>query len=487
MRLSVLSSLLLSLCLLAFDKPTVKPCLADARFSTPTPRKPLVLASFEDISIQTPSANYATEWRDALKQNAAISNEQAEHKKFWARDFLIHLNQLTRELVAAHNVPPRVLADSSGYGLPNPQNPSVLPRYPFANPPYAARVFAYVSVAQYDALLAALHYQDKFKETAPSVVADKKTSYPSEEAAALMSTLDLLKAFFPAEIGYINERGATIRQTLLQNKKYVLSDIVAGAQIGQQVAAKVLARAQADGMNEAQNVPFSLTNVLQNRPNLGNLTWESRQKPARPTIEPNFGKVKAWFFQNVADYRPSAPPSVNSDILAKEVEIVKTYMRQVDKPKMNMIVKWADPEFTATPVGHWNAIACDLLAAKHEGLLEQAHVLAYLNMALMDATIVCWEAKTYYFYPRPSQVDATLRPLIPLPNFPSYPSGHSTFSSTAATVLSHFLPESEKKLWEMAQEASDSRIHAGLHFKMDCTAGMEIGKKMGRLAVEKMQ
>ena len=487
MRLFLISPFFLSLCFLAFDKPTVKPCWKTTELPSAKPRKPLVLASLEAISVQNPSANYATEWRDALKQNATISNQQAEHKKFWARDFLLRLNQLTRDLVAAHNVPPRVLPDSSGYGVPNPQNPSALPRYPFANPPYAARVFAYVSVAQYDALLVALHYQDKFKETTPSVSDDKKPSYPSEEAAALMSTLDVLKAFFPAEEAYINERGATIRQTLLQNKKYVLSDIVAGEQIGQQVAAKVLARAQADGMSETRSTPLNLSNILQNRPNLGELTWQSRQKPARPTIEPHFGTVKAWFFQNVADYRPSSPPSVNSDSLAHEIETVKRYMHQVDKPKMLTVVKWADPEFTATPIGHWNAIACDLLAAKHEGLLEQAHVLALLNMALMDATIVCWEAKTYYFYPRPSQVDATLRPLIPLPNFPSYPSGHSTFSSTAATVLTHFFPESEKKLWEMAQEASDSRIHAGLHFKMDCTAGTEIGKKMGRLAVEKTQ
>ncbi len=487
MRLSVLSSLFLSFCFLAFDKPTVKPCWNNVQHANPKPRKPLVLTSLEAISIQTPSANYATEWRDALKQNAVMSNVQTEHKKFWARDFLIHLNQLVRDLVAAHNVPPRVLADSSGYGVPNPQNPSTLPRYPFANPPYAARVFAYISVAQYDALLVAAHYQDKFKETTPSVSPDKKTSYPSEEAAALMSTLDLLKAFFPAEIGYIDERGATIRQTLLQNKKYVLSDIVAGEQIGQQVASTVLARAQADGMNTAQNTPFSLANTLQNRPDLGTLTWESRQKPIRPTIEPNFGTVKAWFFQNVADYRPSTPPSVNSDALTKEIETVKMYMRQVDKPKMKIIVKWADPEFTATPIGHWNAIACDLLMVKNDNLLEQAHILAYLNMALMDATIVCWEAKTYYFYPRPSQIDASIRTLIPLPNFPSYPSGHSTFSSTGATVLTHFFPDSEKKLWEMAQEASDSRIHAGLHFKMDCTAGIEIGRKMGRLAIEKAQ
>lgn len=479
MRIVSLSLLLSSFCFLAFDKPLIKLPFTEGVTVFDKSKKPLLLASFDEINLQSPANNYATEWRDALKQSPQISNEQAEHKKFWSRDFLLHLNQLTRELVAAHNVPPRVLPDSSGYGVPNPQNPSVLPRYPFANPPYAARVFAYASVAQYDAVLVALYYQDKFKEATPSVAGDKKPSYPSEEAAVLMATLTLLKAFFPAETTSIDERGATIRQTLLQNKKYVMSDIVAGEQIGQQVAAKALIRAQSDGMTEAQNRLFM--------PKNDDFAWKSRQKPARPTIEPYFGTVKAWLFQNVADYRPAAPPSVNSDDLKREIETVKSYMRLVQKPKITAIAQWADPEFTATPVGHWNAITCDLIAKQNVNLLEQTHILAHLNRALMDATIVCWEAKTYYMYPRPSQVDKSIIPLIPLPNFPSYPSGHSTFSATAATILTHFFPESEKNLWEMAQEASDSRIYAGLHYKMDCTAGMEIGKKIGRLAVEQVR
>ena len=475
MRILLLSLVVSSFCFLASHKPLVKIPSATSN----TPEKPLLLRSLDEINLQSPSNSYGTEWRDALKQNAAISNEQNEHRKYWSRDFLLHLNQLTRELVAAHNVAPRVLPDSSGYGVPNAANPSVLPRYPFANPPYAARVFAYVSVAQYDALLVAAYYQDKFKAVTPSVSADKKPSYPSEEAAALTSTLTVLKALFPAATTYLNERGATIRQTLLQNRKYVLSDIAAGEQIGQQVAEKVLARAQSDGMKEAQSRSFAA--------NMAAFAWKSRQKPTRPTIEPYFGTVKPWLFQNVVDYRPAAPPSVNSEAFKQEIETVKQYLRMVQKPKVTTITHWADPEFTATPAGHWNTIACDLIAKRNLNLLEQARILAHLNRAMMDATIVCWEAKTYYMYPRPSQVDNSITPLIPQPNFPSYPSGHSTFSATAATVLAHFFPDSEKNLWEMAEEASESRIYAGLHYKMDCTAGMEIGKKIGRLAVEQLK
>jgi hypothetical protein len=461
--------------------------------------KPIILKSFSDIKLQAPLSNYDSEWADVRKAQAQISPEQEAHKKFWSRDFLLHLNQLTRDWVAAHNVPPRVLPDSSGYPVPNSQNPTALPRYPFANPPVASRVFAYISVAQHDALLVALHYKEKWGNglaTAKdaSLKAEsglKKATYPAEEAAVLMSTINLLQAFFPAEKQAIEEKGTSVRLTLLQSGRYVLSDIIAGESIGRQVAEKVWAYAQADGMMEAQNRPFDLATTLKKRPNLGTLVWQSRQKPARPSIEPHFGTVRTWLFEQVAAMRPSSPPSVDSKEMATEIQTVKDYMERVNKPVMTTISEWADPEFTATPIGHWNRIAGDLIVGSELGLkndlLAQATIFAHLNIALMDAAIVCWEAKHYYYYPRPSQIDPSIIPLIPLPNFPSYPSGHSTFSGAGATVLAHFFPNAAQNLWKMAETASESRIYAGLHFKMDCTAGMDIGKKIGQLAVEKLK
>ena len=61
--------------------------------------------------------------------------------------------------------------------------------------------------------------------------------------------------------------------------------------------------------------------------------------------------------------------------------------------------------------------------------------MALLNMAMMDAAIVCWDAKYVYFNPRPPQMNNTIKTVTGLPNFPSYTSGHSTFSGAAATIL----------------------------------------------------
>jgi membrane-associated phospholipid phosphatase len=109
--------------------------------------------------------------------------------------------------------------------------------------------------------------------------------------------------------------------------------------------------------------------------------------------------------------------------------------------------------------------------------------MALLNMAIMDAGVVCWDAKTTYFNPRPMQVDPRIKTGIGLPNFPAYISGHSTFSGAAATVLAYIIPSKAQQYFDMATEASVSRMYGGIHFRSDCEVGITCGKKVGGYAV----
>ena len=109
--------------------------------------------------------------------------------------------------------------------------------------------------------------------------------------------------------------------------------------------------------------------------------------------------------------------------------------------------------------------------------------MALLNMALMDAGIVCWNTKYYYFNPRPTQIIPEVKTLTGIPNFPSYISGHSTFSESAATLLSHILPANASKYEAMSKEAAMSRFISGIHTRLDCDKGLEVGKNIGNYAV----
>ena len=111
--------------------------------------------------------------------------------------------------------------------------------------------------------------------------------------------------------------------------------------------------------------------------------------------------------------------------------------------------------------------------------------MALLNMSLMDASIVCWDTKYFYFNPRPSQTNPAIKTLTGIPNFPSYISGHSTFSGAAATVLSYIIPENAAKYNAMASEASMSRLYAGIHYRADCEVGLQVGNSVGNFAVNR--
>ena len=111
--------------------------------------------------------------------------------------------------------------------------------------------------------------------------------------------------------------------------------------------------------------------------------------------------------------------------------------------------------------------------------------MALLNMSLMDAGIVCWNTKYFYFNPRPTQLDPAIKTLTGVPNFPSYISGHSTFSEAAATILGHLIPGNASKYEAMSQEAAKSRSISGIHTEIDCSAGLTVGQNVGNYAVQR--
>jgi len=103
----------------------------------------------------------------------------------------------------------------------------------------------------------------------------------------------------------------------------------------------------------------------------------------------------------------------------------------------------------------------------------------------MDAAIVCWDAKYFYFNPRPTQIVMNIKTLTGIPNFPSYTSGHSNFSGAAATVLTYLLPDRGTKFTDMAHEAAMSRLYGAIHYRSDCEVGLQTGAKVGQYAVER--
>jgi hypothetical protein len=217
----------------------------------------------------------------------------------------------------------------------------------------------------------------------------------------------------------------------------------------------------------------------------GEIPWRSLESPSRPPMLPLFGRVLAWNMTaaDVVAERPGPPPSTSSAQMAREVAEVKETVRRLTRRQLAIAYKWADGAGTPTPPGHWNFIAGPYIANAEFSEVRAARALALLNMALHDAAVACWDTKYTYFNPRPTQLDPTIRTAVGLPNFPAYTSGHSTFSAAAAEVLSYLFPAAAAAFDADKEEASISRLYAGIHYRSDIEVGKAHGKRIGAYTV----
>ena len=185
--------------------------------------------------------------------------------------------------------------------------------------------------------------------------------------------------------------------------------------------------------------------------------------------------MRPWLISDITALRPPPPPAFGSPQFQKALAQVRDISDNRTPQQLQIAQFWADGAYTATPPGHWNQIAADLIA--NAGMSEPyaARVLALENMALMDAGIACWDVKYTYWLIRPYQADPAISTPVGQPNFPSYTSGHATFSGAAATMLSFVFPGKSAQLHAMAQEAALSRVLGGIHYDFDGSGGLQGG------------
>ena len=459
--------------------------------------KTFLLTTPDEFSLDAPIASTAAAFTREINEiksyQASITPEQKKIIKYWSAGGVLRWNEIMRTLVARHNRPPYQNEDGT-YPAPSGANPFANPEFPFSNPPYAARAYAYVSAAQYDAMIATWHYKKLYNRAAPFTVdatlpvlipKSALPSYPSEDAVLAGVTVELLKLLFPTEIAYIQEKAEEQKLYRIISGANVRSDVDAGIILGRKIAGKFIARAASDGTGAAIGNQALWTQLETQTAATGETPWKSLDVPARPPMLPLFGKVKSFLMtpEMVVASRPVPPPSTKSEQFAKELAEVKRYGQNATRKNMQIVTFWADGVGTYTPPGHWNAIASESFIALNYSEVRWARNLALLNIAMMDAAISCWDAKYTYFNPRPSQIDPSIKTLTGTPNFPSYVSGHSTFSGAASVVLSHLVPAKEQDFIALAKEASDSRMLGCIHYRSDCEKGLELGEKVGGFAV----
>jgi membrane-associated phospholipid phosphatase len=420
--------------------------------------KPFVLNSSDELRSLPPPSQGSTQFTQDINELKALQQNRTvkvnESINYWNNGSVGRWNEIARSLVVKNST----------------------------SAPMASRVYALLSVAQYDALVSAWNNKYTYNRSSPhdidpsiqtAVQTSSDPAYPSDHAAVAGASAAVLSYLYPNETAWLAKQAAADEESRVQAGVNFRSDITAGDSLGRFVAQNVINRAKSDGSNAQWNgtVPT------------GPGKWVSTTTPSQLPLLPNWGNVTPWLLNSSKLIMPSSPPVFGSATFNASLQEVKQIANNRTAEQLQIAHYWNDD--ATTPPGHWNQIACDLIQSYRLNELRSARALALMNAATMDAGICCWKAKYDYWYPRPIQVDSTIKTAFPTPNFPSYTSGHSDFSAAAGGVLSYIFPKEKSELQAKVQQASMSRLYAGIHYRFDCDQGVKVGSEVAQHAIQR--
>jgi membrane-associated phospholipid phosphatase len=385
------------------------------------------------------------------------------------------------------------------------------------NPPLAMRFYSY-------ACLAAYSLSSNYDSTLPKIQ-DMLTDFPeisslnsdgaNLDLAALLAMVDVSAAVQPS-----GKKMLDWKKSYLDSCKNVgFSDevISRSQEIANHFSSSILKYAKADKYNQISRFPRY---APVKKPEF----WYSTPPGYFPAVEPYFSTIRNFnlrdsiLIQTLCQIEPlkySEDKSSEFYRLTKEV-----YQSGQTENEQKMAAFWDCNPFALSenghlliamkkisPGAHWMGIAGIACEMKKINFGQSLLVRTALSVGLLDAFWICWKRKYQTNRIRPETairrlIDPAWKPFLQTPPFPEYPSGHSTISTTAAIILTHFFGENfayedtvemrfgidmrrYKSFKLAANEAAMSRLYGGIHFMDGITAGQKQGQILGDYLVKK--
>jgi hypothetical protein len=324
---------------------------------------------------------------------------------------------------------------------------------------FGARTFAYLSLAQYDAAVAAESAKDR-------------GDHASIAAAVAGASAVVLSYFYPDQTAAFDAQ-VQAQQAGEQWPGETHTDFAAGEAVGRAVGQAVVASAQSDGFTPSVagvTIP------------VGPGFWVSA--PGKDPVFPLLRQMRPFFLTSSDQFRPGPPPAFGSSAFLDALRVVRNISDTRTAEQTAIAQFWAAPNgFAAVAQAYSNEVAADEIIKFHLDELRATRVLAMSNLAAMDAFIACHDAKYTYWLLRPPQADPAITLVIPLPNHPSYPSNHACVTGAMMDALAHFFPADAGVLRGKAEEAAISRIYGGIHYPFDADTGLKIGRETAEWAL----
>jgi hypothetical protein len=281
----------------------------------------------------------------------------------------------------------------------------------------------------------------------------------------------MLGALFPADAAFFASQLAQQESEVGESGR-MRADFVAGEAIGRAVGVETAELAHTDGFDAVW------TGTVPTGPGF----WSSDFDPPRPPLQPLLGQMRPFFLKSGDQFRPGPPPAFGSPEYLAALAEIRDFSDHRSAEQLAIAQFWALTTGSLV-AGFWNEEAANLIARYRLDERRAAHTFALAHMAMMDANIACHDAKYTYWLIRPYRADPAITTPIGRPQHPSYPSNHACMSGTAAYVLGALFPAEAKRLAAMADEAGESRLYAGIHYRFDKNAGLRIARQVATLAL----
>jgi PAP2 superfamily len=280
-------------------------------------------------------------------------------------------------------------------------------------------------------------------------------------------------------------------------------------------------------------------------PPVGPGLWAPTPPDNNRAMFPYWGQVRTFALR--PDERLCRPPiaygeNTASPFYSQALEVYST-VNTIKNPPAGLenwaanqhwaAIFWSDDitNLTFAPPPRLVAVLNQVAADEKLDLAGCAEVYAKMGIALSDAGVALWYSKYAYNVERPvtyirrvvsqqypeaanwlSLLDATLvgGQYGITPAFPAYPSGHSGFGGAGGKILSSYFeynanhpgtytftdlchqlrteflgyPRVFTSFSQLGEEDAYSRIPLGVHFRMDCEVGLEVGRLAAQRVLE---
>jgi hypothetical protein len=395
--------------------------------------------------------------------------------------------------------------------------------YDIFSPPVASRIYAYASIAGYEAL------QPDYPEyqTLAGQINGLEALPQPEEGQVYCHPLASLHAFLKVgkALTFSEDKMDAYQQELYQrlDSIHVPEDVWDRSLLyGEAVADHILAWADKDMYKQIRTYPkFSI--------NDDPARWQPTPPDYMDGIEPHWREIRTLVLESPQQFTPPPPTEFSTEKDSKfmqetmEVYNALAVADTAEQTERRSIAKFWDcnPYVShhtghvmfatkkITPGGHWIGITKIACEQDEASFMKSVEAYTLTSIALFDGFISCWDEKYRSNLIRPETVinkyiDEDWVPTLQTPPFPEHTSGHSVISRAAAVALTSIfgddfafndtteeeygLPARQfKSFYHASNEAAVSRLYGGIHYRPAIDYGVAQGEKVGEYVVEELQ